>query len=152
MPLSDELSIEDAKHLLGLCAAGRLYEVENWIRSGRSLRVPRAVRRTPVEVAIELGFHSLVELLARHAPDQQSRNELLQHAVMRRRSDLSDLCVTRPFWRPACQHPVSLSLDRSARCLSRFVQDSPPPQNDLSRDGASRLGVSLANKLRLLRE
>jgi hypothetical protein len=91
MLLSDELSIEDAKQLLGLCAAGRLYEVDDWIRAGRSLCVPRALRRTPLEVAIELGFHSLVELLARHAPDQHSRNELLQQAVMRRRSDLVDL-------------------------------------------------------------
>lgn len=93
MLLSEELSIEDAKQLLGLCAAGRLYEVEDWIRAGHSLRVPRSVRRTPLEVAIELGFHSLVELLARHAPDQQSRNELLQQAVMRRRSDLIDLAL-----------------------------------------------------------
>ena len=88
MPLQEELSVEDAKQLLGLCSAGRLYEIDDWIRAGRSLRVPRAVRRTPLEVAIELGFHSLIELLARHAPDQQSRNKLLQHAVVRRRADL----------------------------------------------------------------
>jgi hypothetical protein len=40
-----------------------------------------------LQAAIELGFHSLIELLAPHAPDQQSRDDLLQHAVLRRRAD-----------------------------------------------------------------
>jgi hypothetical protein len=31
--MSEELSIEDAKTLLALCASGRLYAVEAWIGS-----------------------------------------------------------------------------------------------------------------------
>src|SRR5215510_16504367 len=64
----------------------------------------------------------------------------------------TNLLVSRPFWRPTYEHSASLSRHRNARCVWRFVQDSPPLQSDRSRDGASPLPVSLADKLLLLRE
>ena len=73
--MAEELSSEDAKTLLALCASGRLYAVEAWIGSGRSLQVPRALRKTPLQFAFATGFHSLIELLLRHAPNQQTKNE-----------------------------------------------------------------------------
>src|SRR3954466_15059572 len=91
--MAEELSIDDAKALLALCASGRLYAVEAWIVAGRSLQVPRALRKTPLQVAFATGFHSLIELLLRHAPDQQTKNEALRVAVQRRRSDLIDLAL-----------------------------------------------------------
>jgi hypothetical protein len=66
------LSAEEARALIALCAAGRLYEVETWIRAGRSLAVPAGARKTPLSVAISTGFHSLVELLLRHAESQEA--------------------------------------------------------------------------------
>ena len=33
------LAVEEAKQLLKLCEVGRLYEVEAWIRAGRSLEM-----------------------------------------------------------------------------------------------------------------
>ena len=92
--MAEDLSIEDGKRLLALCASGRLYAVEAWIGSGRSLQVPRALRKTPLQVAFATGFHSLIELLLRHAPNQQTKNEALSEAVHRRRSDLIDLALT----------------------------------------------------------
>jgi hypothetical protein len=92
--MAEELFIDDAKTLLALCASGRLYAVEAWIGSGRSLQVPRALRKTPLQVAFATGFHSLIELLLRHAPNQQTKNEALREAVHRRRSDLIDLALT----------------------------------------------------------
>jgi hypothetical protein len=47
----------DASELIRLCRTGRLYEVEAWIRAGRSLAVPREVRTTPLDVALDTGFH-----------------------------------------------------------------------------------------------
>jgi len=55
--------------------------------------VPRQVKKTPLDVAIELGFHSLIELLLRHAPDQHARNDTLHQAVHRRRPDLIELAL-----------------------------------------------------------
>jgi hypothetical protein len=85
--IAQELSTEDAKTLLALCASGRLYAIEAWVQAGRSLQVPRALRKTPLDVAITTGFHSLIELLLRHAPSQQAKDDALRQAVQRRRSD-----------------------------------------------------------------
>lgn len=87
-PMGEELSTGDAKTLLALCASGRLYAIEAWVQAGRSLQVPRALRRTPLDVAITIGFHSLIELLLRHAPSQQAKNDALHQAVQRRRRPL----------------------------------------------------------------
>src|SRR5688572_20226123 len=91
--MAQELSAEDAKALLALCASGRLYAIEEWIQAGRSLQVPRAIKKTPLDIAIATGFHSLIELLLRQAPNQQSRNEALRQAVCRRRSDVIELAL-----------------------------------------------------------
>jgi hypothetical protein len=89
--VAEELSIEDAKVLLTLCASGRLYAVEAWVQAGRSLQVPRALRKTPLKIAFATGFHSLIELLLRHASSQEAKNDALREAVHRRRPDLIDL-------------------------------------------------------------
>ena len=63
-PVSD-----DPKELVQLCRAGRLYEIEKWIAAGKPLDVPAAKNRkskTLLQIAVETGFHSLVELIARH--------------------------------------------------------------------------------------
>jgi ankyrin repeat protein len=91
--MNQELSVNEASHLLALCAAGRLYAIEEWVRDGRSLRVPRSAKRTPLEVAFATGFHSLIELLLRHASDQETKNVALDQAIERRRVDLVELAV-----------------------------------------------------------
>jgi hypothetical protein len=92
--MAQELSTEDAKTLLALCGSGRLYAIEAWVQAGRSLQVPRALRKTPLHVAITTGFHSLIELLLRHAPSQQAKNDALREAVQRRRPEVIELAVT----------------------------------------------------------
>jgi hypothetical protein len=57
------LTSEDAKVLIAFCRAGKLYEIEKWIASGKSIRTPPEIKKPPLHVAIALGFHSLVELL-----------------------------------------------------------------------------------------
>ena len=61
--MPDELPIDEAKQLVALCAAGRLYAVEDWVRAGRSLQVPPQLKKTPLAVAMDTGFHSLIDLL-----------------------------------------------------------------------------------------
>jgi hypothetical protein len=78
--MSNPLSPAEAKELIRLCESGRLYEVEAWIRAGRSLTVPKEVRKAPLNVAMSSGFHSLVELLLRHEPRQEAKNDALAQA------------------------------------------------------------------------
>lgn len=87
------MSAEEAKALIRLCEAGRLYEIEAWIRAGRSLAVPEAVRRTPLSVAISTGFHSLVELLLRNAESQEVRDAALGQAMMLDKPAFAELAV-----------------------------------------------------------
>ena len=62
--MPDPLPLVEAKELIQFCEAGRLYEVEAWIRAGKSIVVPAEIRKTPLKVALATGFHSLIELAA----------------------------------------------------------------------------------------
>lgn len=92
--VSETLSTAEAKRLLELCRLGRLFEVQDWIASGKSLHVPADLRTTPLDVALKRGFHSLVELLVRHEPSQHLKNRALQHAVSLQRLDFIELLVS----------------------------------------------------------
>ena len=87
----------EAKQLIALCRAGRLYEVEQWINEGRSLDISAATkrgrRRSVLEIAVETGFHSMVELLARRGSDESTKNAALAQAVSSHRLDLVELLV-----------------------------------------------------------
>lgn len=87
------LSRAEASELIRLCRAGRLYEVEAWIRAGRSLAVPREVRTTPLDVALDTGFHSLIELLLRHEESQQVKNDVLRRAVFLHNPAVVELAI-----------------------------------------------------------
>lgn len=87
----------EAKQLIALCRAGKLYEVEKWINEGRSLDTSSATRRgrqrSLIEIAVEAGFHSMVELLAKHESDESSKNAALGQAASSRRLDLVELLL-----------------------------------------------------------
>lgn len=80
--MSNPLSAAEAKELIRLWEISRLYEVEAWIRAGRSSTVPGEVRETPLGVATSTGFHSPVELLLRHEEDQKVKNGALRLALI----------------------------------------------------------------------
>jgi ankyrin repeat protein len=63
-----------------------------WIAAGKSLVLPKVVRKKPLHVAISTGFHSLVELLLRHS-DIGERNNTLQHALFPNKSTLVELAL-----------------------------------------------------------
>ena len=85
------------KELVRLCRAGRLYEIERWINDGKSLEIPagtkRGRQRSLLEIAIETGFHTLVELIAKHEASQSAKNAALGEAVSLRRLDLVELLL-----------------------------------------------------------
>jgi hypothetical protein len=89
--MAELLTLEEGKALLQLCRTGRLYELEKWIASGKSLRVPPEFKTTALRVALKTNFHCLVELIARHESDQTSKNAALYDAVVYRRMDFLEL-------------------------------------------------------------
>src|SRR5262245_29493095 len=110
---------------------GRLFDIQNWIASGKSLCVPDDLRTYPLKVALDTGFHSLVELLVSNEPNQDLKNDALSHSVSLKRLDFIQLLVSNgadpssiPFievlsiWEPAI---IRFLLDHGAD----FIQDYP---------------------------
>jgi len=83
---------DDLKQLCGLCREGKLFAVQDWITTGRRYQ-PSAGhwRTTPFAVAIQTGFHSLVELLLRAGIEQSERDLALRRAIEDRKFELAKL-------------------------------------------------------------
>lgn len=96
--IAEMLDIKSAKELIQMCRTGRLYELEHWIAEGKSIDISAASRRrtpeTLLEVAVETGFHSLVDLIARNEPSGEAKTAGLCAAVSAKRMDLIEvLCA-----------------------------------------------------------
>lgn len=92
--------LEELKPLHQLCREGRLYEVEHWISERKPLQVaPEALSKgtrpkTALQIAIETGQHSLVQLLlSRGYQLELERYRPLDMALQIRRWDLFDLLL-----------------------------------------------------------
>ena len=87
----------EPKELMRLCRTGRLYELEKWILDGKPLDISGAQKRgrhkSLLEIAVETGFHSLVELIAKHETSQPSKDAALSQTVSSRRLDLVELLL-----------------------------------------------------------
>jgi hypothetical protein len=92
-------SEDEIKPLVDLCKAGKLFEVQEWIAAGKPVNPPprpEKGRRSkiPLQIAIESGFHSLVEVLAKGgAALKENHYSALEHALSNRRFDLVKLLV-----------------------------------------------------------
>jgi hypothetical protein len=90
---------EEIKPLIDMCRTGRLFDVQEWMSSGKPVNPPppppkKTRRKSPLQVAIDCGFHSLVEvLLEAGAAIKEDRYNPLEHAVLERRLDLVQLLV-----------------------------------------------------------
>jgi ankyrin repeat protein len=89
---------EEIKPLVELCKAGKLFDVQAWISVGKPINPPlpasKTRRASPLQVAIDTGFHSLVELLLHSgATLKEPRYSPLRHALRKRRLDLVELLV-----------------------------------------------------------
>jgi len=86
---------ESAKRLMELCRDGRLYDVETWIREGKPVNVPSALRKSPLLIAVDRGFHSLVDLLLRSHADLYANGNALELAVKRGHYGIAQLLIKR---------------------------------------------------------
>jgi hypothetical protein len=84
--------------LLSLVHAGRLFEVQAWVREGRCLRPPDNDQEKfcPLFQAVERGFHSMVDVLfAGKDWDQDDLDRAIARAMENQRVDLADLLLER---------------------------------------------------------
>ena len=87
------LSRADASELIRLCRAARVRGRSLDSRWPLSLVVSREVRTTPLDVALDTGFHSIVELLLRHEESQQAKNHVLSHALFMDKPAFVELAI-----------------------------------------------------------
>ena len=83
---------DDLKELLALVRAGKLFAVQQWISEGSNYGAAETHRLNPVYEAMEMRFHSMVEVFLLAGLDQQIKNDLLDMAVDSKRMDLVLLC------------------------------------------------------------
>jgi hypothetical protein len=89
---------DEIKPLNELCKAGKLFEVQKWIAAGKpvNLSPPKKGSRAknPLEISIERGFHSLVQvLLEGGASIDDPRYSPLSPAISEKRLDLVKLPI-----------------------------------------------------------
>ena len=96
--LGGDTAANEAKNLVAMCRAGRLHDIERWIADGKPLDTSAAIKRGRprplLEIAVETGFHSMVELIAKNETDQSAKDTALGVAVSSRRLDLVELLHT----------------------------------------------------------
>lgn len=67
IPGKSASTFEEIHPLVTLCRAGKLFEVQAWIAADKPVNLPSPVNhrhgKAPLEIAIDLGFHSLVQVL-----------------------------------------------------------------------------------------
>jgi hypothetical protein len=97
-------SYDELVPLIDHCKAGRLFAVQEWIADGKSIVPPpsldkRSHKRSPVEWAVSLGFHSLLEVLLRAGAANVSNQDfcLMCMALESRRLDMVELLVEHGF-------------------------------------------------------
>lgn len=92
-------NVDELQPLLELCRAGKLFDVQQWIQQGRAVALPsgaatRRHEKNPLRVAMDKGFHSLVQvLLEAGASSREGNYDALEHAVSMRRPDLASLLI-----------------------------------------------------------
>jgi ankyrin repeat protein len=91
---------EEIKPLVDFCKAGKLFEAQEWIASGKPVNLPlirekKAGRQSPLQIAMELGFHSLVKVLLDGGAEMEERYSPLEHAIRKRRLDLVKLLMEK---------------------------------------------------------
>jgi hypothetical protein len=105
---------DDLRELCSLCRAGKLFAVQDWIKTGRRFRLPDGHFTTsPLRTSVQSGFHSLVEILLQAGTSSQETSEALALAVSNRNLGLVELLIQygaevnaidpeHVFW---CRHP-----------------------------------------------
>jgi ankyrin repeat protein len=96
--------VEEIKPLVELCKGGKLFAVQEWVAAGKPVNLPpraggRAAAKAPLQVAMDLGFHSLTEVLLKAGATAAGGrgDDPMEVAIGRRRFDLVELLVENGY-------------------------------------------------------
>jgi hypothetical protein len=84
---------DDLKELRQLVRDGKLFAVQKWIADGKRTEAPESGWPPAIELAMDTGFHSMVEVFLQHGADQAVKDGLLDDAVGRASMDFIQLLV-----------------------------------------------------------
>jgi hypothetical protein len=89
---------EEIEPLIGFCKAGKLFDAQAWVARGKPVNPPTSMkrnrRRIPLQVAIDTGFHSMVQILLEAGALLNEPSYCpLEHALSKRRLDMVKLLV-----------------------------------------------------------
>lgn len=82
---------DDIKELIALVRAGKLFAVQKWIADGKRTVPPEPYQTSPIRVAMQTGFHSMVEVLLTPEVKLEEKNHLLYCAIWDNKYDLAVL-------------------------------------------------------------
>jgi hypothetical protein len=92
MPRYRDRLPDDLKELIVLIRSGKLFAVQEWIAAGKRYTTPDGnFATTPFLSALEIGFHSMVEIFLKAGIDQDERDTAINRAVWNGRLDLIEL-------------------------------------------------------------
>ena len=136
--MPDHMDARTRDRLKAFCKVGRLFDAERLVNEVGTARLRKTRKWTPLFTAVDRGFHSLVELLLRYDHAQWDLEKAHEGAQRRRRSDLSALILSSPWW-SAPLDPVEVLATGDlalARKLHEAVSDFTTGDNILQ--GAMR--------------
>lgn len=97
-------TFEDLAPLVELCRTGKLFEVQAWIKESKPVNPPIAHyrgsrKKTPIEYAIDSGFHSLIKVLLDAGADVGPIDNYcsMKMALQKRRLDIVKLLVEHGY-------------------------------------------------------
>lgn len=108
---------DDFRRLLELIEAAKLFAVQEWIATGKSLsfkEVPGS-RRQLIEKSIETGFHSMVEVLLQAGG--WTSDDLTGALEFARETSLRNCCIARAVWRPGKRNRFHHGLREARLCV-----------------------------------
>lgn len=99
LAMSDFISAVHRDKLTKACKKGRLFDALRMLEELGSARFRKTRKWTPLFVAVDRGFHSLVEVLLRYEHEAWDLEKAYGGALRRHRSDLAGLILRAPSWR-----------------------------------------------------
>ena len=135
-------SRDEIMPLIDLCKRGHLFEVQEWIAAGKPVNLPYNDPKcqrllSPLEIAIDNGFHSLVAVLLEGGAIQEPEGwgMPVYRAIRQKRMDLIELMVAHGLdmsevdmhnvfdtWEPAMmEYFIEKGADPEANCAMGFA-------------------------------
>lgn len=141
-------SYEEVEPLIALCKAGRLFDVQKWIENGGPLDLPpasnnRTRKKSPLEYSLDLGFHSMVEVLLDGGASIHGEGTFcpMESALTNRRFDLIQLLVDYGF-DPKSVRMESVFATWDSEIMAYFIERGADVETEMP------LARALCNRIR----